>query len=71
MAVARAELTPNELDWIVGLIDSSASKEDKKTWRRAIREIKRAREAAHESYRNEMRELDRIRSALPTAPKEE
>lgn len=70
MAVARAELTPREWDFVMTLLDR-ATKKEKIDNKRAVRELKRAHKAAHDTERNELAHLAKMRAALPTAPQEE
>lgn len=70
MAVVRPELTPEEMDFIVSCVDR-ASADERRTYKRAIRELKRQRQAAWAIQARELKELEKRRANLPTAPPEE
>jgi hypothetical protein len=82
MAVARMELGVEECDWLVGMLEAAQragidvpvgtrgprNKLTPKEQKRVMREVKRAQQAAHDSYDREQAETRRRRAAMRTAP---
>lgn len=66
MAVARPELMPNEIDWIVECVESCGK--PSKEMSRALRELKRQQVRVHEQEAREREFVKTQRGRFATAP---